>query len=180
MRARVRSTGRHIIGTLDTCRGVAETKPDSFTRDASGGIDFEHAGDTRTWPEEQRTIERDGSAVFLDDEGNEFTSKDVELYETTRSGEKPAAQPRTRTEEIKWHPAGANGGSPGAGREEPNTTESTITVSLNHGVVETVTGPEHLIGRVNIRIEDIDIEGLDEDSVETDADGRQYHLTTWP
>ena len=43
-----------------------------------------------------------------------------------------------------------------------------------------MTGPEHLIGRVNIRIEDIDIEGLDEDSVETDADGRQYHLTTWP
>ena len=180
MRARVRSTGRHIIGTLDTCRGVAETKPDSFTRDASGGIDFKYAGDTRTWPEEQQTIERDGSAVFVDDKGNEFTSKDVELYEKTRSGEKPAAQPRTRTEEIKWHPAGANEGSRGAEREEPNATESTITVSLNHGVVETVIGPDHLIGRVNIRIEDIDIEGLDEDSVETDADGRQYHLTTWP
>ena len=180
MRARVRSTGRHIIGTLKTGRGVAETKPDSFTRDASGRIDFEHAGDTLTWPEEQQTIEQYGSAVFLDAGGNEFTSKEVELYETTTSGEKPAAQPRRRTGEIDRHPEGANGGSPSAAREHRNKADSTITVSLNHGVVETVTGPDHLIGRVNIRIEEIDIEGLDEDSIQTDADGRQYHLTTWP
>ena len=180
MRARVRITGRHIIGTLETCRGVAETKPGSFTRDASGGIDFEYAGDTRTWPEEQQTIERDGSAVFVDDKGNEFTSKDIELYETTRSREKPAAEPRTRTGEIEGHPVGANRGNPAAGREHPDATESTITVSLNHGVVETVNGPDHMMGQVTIRIEETDIEGLNEDSVETDADGRQYHLTTWP
>ena len=37
-----------------------------------------------------------------------------------------------------------------------------------------------MMGQVTIRIEETDIEGLDEDSVETDADGRQYHLTTWP
>ena len=174
MRARVRSTGRHIIGTLETCRGVAETKPNSFTRDGAGEINFEYSGATRTWPEEQRTIERDGSAVFLDDQGNELTSKDVELYE------KKGAEPRTRTAEIEGHPPGANGGNPGAPREEPNTADSTITISLNHGVVETVTGPDHLIGLVAIRIEEVDIEALDEDSIETDPDGRQYHLTTWP
>ena len=90
MRARVKTTGSDIVGTLETCRGVAETEPDKFTRDDSGRIEFEHAGNTRTWPEEQRTVERNGSAVFLDADGNEFTTDEVELYETTTGGEKPA------------------------------------------------------------------------------------------
>ena len=54
-----------------------------------------------------------------------------------------------------------------------------ITVVMDGGLIQNVKFPPELEGLVTIRVEDQDVEGADEEDLETDPDGRQYHLTHW-
>ena len=57
-----------------------------------------------------------------------------------------------------------------------------ITITLDGGLIQNVKFPAELEGRVNIRVEDEDIEDLvhDDARLEKAPDGREYFLTYWP
>ncbi|PZR93566.1 MAG: hypothetical protein DI537_10655 [Stutzerimonas stutzeri] len=60
-------TGREITGTLEALKGRARISGISPEGEP------EHSGGTEIFFEEGHTVERDGKAVFLDDEGGEWT-----------------------------------------------------------------------------------------------------------
>ena len=57
-----------------------------------------------------------------------------------------------------------------------------IIVTLDGGLIQNVKFPPELEGRVNIRVEDEDVEELDHDDarLKKAPDGREYFLTYWP
>ena len=57
-----------------------------------------------------------------------------------------------------------------------------ITITLDGGLIQNVKFPPELKGRVNIRVEDEDVEDvvLDDPRLEKAPDGREYFLTYWP
>lgn len=66
----------------------------------------------------------------------------------------------------------------------PATTDAvpaekpTITVTLDGGLVIDVKKADGL-SDVIVRVEDIDIEGLEPKDLQKDADGREYFLSIW-
>jgi hypothetical protein len=72
-------TGHQIIGTLDvvTCR--AEIVADSFHKDDAGNIDFEWEGETTVFWDDQKTVQRNGDPVYLDEEGGEWVEDQLVL-----------------------------------------------------------------------------------------------------
>lgn len=60
-------TGSPIVGTLECLSGVALLEGISATGEPT------YSGDTEIWWEEQRTAEREGKTVFVDNDGFEWT-----------------------------------------------------------------------------------------------------------
>jgi hypothetical protein len=58
-----------IAGTLERLSGVALIVDGALN--PSGGIDVDYAGETTVWWDEQRTAERCGQRVFIDEAGYE-------------------------------------------------------------------------------------------------------------
>ena len=74
-------TGSPIIGTLERLTGRAEIS----------GIDPktgepEYAGDTELFWDSQETVERDGKAIFLDEDGEEWTFDQLTMVEDDDGG----------------------------------------------------------------------------------------------
>ena len=52
-----------------------------------------------------------------------------------------------------------------------------ITIVVHGGLIETVNFPPELEGRLTVRVEDEDVDGVEADDITTDADGREYCVT---
>jgi hypothetical protein len=76
--------GTAIEGTLEGVKGKALVEA-PYSRRPDGTFDFEWVGETKIWWDEQRTIERDGKRVFVDETGDEFTEDQLELVEGNAS-----------------------------------------------------------------------------------------------
>lgn len=64
-----------IVGTLETLSGVA------LIGEVSSLADFEYAGETKVWWDDQRTVVRDGQRIFVDDDGEEYLESQVEVID---------------------------------------------------------------------------------------------------
>jgi hypothetical protein len=71
--------GHLIIGTLDTLTCRADIEFDTWSRGENGNIDFEWAGSSEMFYDEQKTVERDGKRVYLDEEGNDWAEDQLVL-----------------------------------------------------------------------------------------------------
>ncbi len=89
-----KKTGKRIVGTLEIVTGRAEIG--SWSRGQNGELEFEYAGGTEIFWDEQKTVERDGQAVYLTEEGDEVLERDIELVEEDE--DKGQADPA----EIAW------------------------------------------------------------------------------
>ncbi len=64
-----------IAGTLERLSGIAIIGDGRIQAD--GAIDFDYSGETTVWWDEQRTAERKGQRVFVDENGEEVLETDV-------------------------------------------------------------------------------------------------------
>lgn len=64
-----------ITGTLERLSGMAII--DEARIDADGSVDFDYAGETTVWWDEQRTALCKGQRVFVDENGLEVLETDV-------------------------------------------------------------------------------------------------------
>jgi hypothetical protein len=64
-----------ITGTFERLTGVAMIDDAGLT--AAGGLDFEYAGGTTIWWDEQRTAQHCGQRVFIDETGHEVLEEGV-------------------------------------------------------------------------------------------------------
>lgn len=71
--------GSEIIGTLETIIGYAAFQEPKL--DENGKIDFEYSGETEINWNEQKTVERDGGRVFVDEDGREFNESQLKLVD---------------------------------------------------------------------------------------------------
>ena len=85
MLARNRKTGAAILGTLEELPGRADIQTDSWNKDADGKLTFDYNDYTEVFWNGQQTVrvsdERGRrSPIFVDEDGNEVTEKDIELH----------------------------------------------------------------------------------------------------
>lgn len=73
--------GQLIVGTLERVSGVALILEGTSSRAADGTLNFEYAGDTEIWWEEQKTVTRKGKRVFICEGGDEWTEDQLSLVE---------------------------------------------------------------------------------------------------
>jgi hypothetical protein len=73
--------GLQILGTLEMIQGRAEIECATFGRDEKGVVTFEYAGDTEIFWDEQKTAQKNGHDIFLDEEGWEWTEEELVLRE---------------------------------------------------------------------------------------------------
>ena len=52
-----------------------------------------------------------------------------------------------------------------------------ITIVVHGGLIETVNFPPELEGRLTVRVEDEDVDGVEAEDITTDTDGREYCVT---
>lgn len=78
MRA-VSPNGKRILGTLERLEARADIEDGSFFRDESGEMRFEWEGYTEVFWDSQRTLDRKGKVIFLDDDGDEWTAEQLTL-----------------------------------------------------------------------------------------------------
>jgi len=71
--------GKLIVGTLERLAGRANTVEGSFERDEHGKLTFEYDGCTEVFWEEQRTVQRHGAPVFLDEDGFQWQEDEILL-----------------------------------------------------------------------------------------------------
>ncbi len=64
-----------IAGTLERLAGIATI--DEGRIEADGSVDFDYSGETTVWWDEQRTVQRTGQRVFIDENGMEVLETDV-------------------------------------------------------------------------------------------------------
>ena len=64
-----------IAGTLERLAGIATI--DEGRIDADGSVDFDYSGETTVWWDDQRTVQRQGQRVFIDENGMEVLETDV-------------------------------------------------------------------------------------------------------
>jgi hypothetical protein len=68
--------GNLIVGTLETVPGVAVIDMDS-ARIENGKLEFDYAGQTDLWWDDQSTQRKKGKRLFVDDEGKSFTEDQI-------------------------------------------------------------------------------------------------------
>lgn len=77
--------GTLITATLETLEGVCElTNP---TRKPDGTFDFDYLGGTDIDWNAQKTAVRDGQRIFLDEDGEEWLERELQLVEDDEDGE---------------------------------------------------------------------------------------------
>ena len=64
--------GTLIDGTLDLVPGRCGIVTEDITQNADGTYAFGFDGGTDMFWDDQRTVERDGQRIFLDEDGNEW------------------------------------------------------------------------------------------------------------
>jgi hypothetical protein len=64
-----------IAGTLERLSGIATIGEGRI--EADGSVDFDYVGETTVWWDEQRTAQRKGQRVFVDENGMEVLETDV-------------------------------------------------------------------------------------------------------
>lgn len=68
-----------ITGTLDLVPGRAVLN--GATRLPDGTLDIEWYGETEMFWDDQKTVQRNGQDVYLDDDGNEYLESEIEVIE---------------------------------------------------------------------------------------------------
>lgn len=82
MKAIDRRTGKRIVGTSDTVLACAWIEQDSFTKDADGNLDFDHAGETKVyWDTQEQITGPDHVRMFQDEDANDVPETEIELVE---------------------------------------------------------------------------------------------------
>lgn len=72
--------GSPICGTLESVPGCAETVDDSFERNDDGSLDYNHAGETDVWWDDQTTLSTvTGETIFVDRNGNQWAASQLVL-----------------------------------------------------------------------------------------------------
>ena len=79
MNARNRKTKAPIVRAAELLIGDSKLVPGSFGRKTDGSLDYEVCGETRMCWESGVPLERNGQAVFIDQNGAEVTEDDIEL-----------------------------------------------------------------------------------------------------
>lgn len=78
----VSPTGRPILGTLERCSARCSV---AFSI-VDGRLAYEHDGlETHFFREQMRTVRRQGSAVFVDDEGSEWPLEQLVVRRTAQT-----------------------------------------------------------------------------------------------
>lgn len=75
-------TSTTIVGLLESCPGRSNISSE-ITRKPDGTFEFEYAGGTEMFWDDQRTVEREGQRVFLDEDGDEWLERELILVEDT-------------------------------------------------------------------------------------------------
>lgn len=74
--------GVPIIGTFEALPGVAAVAENSWRMDSHGGVEFDYAGDTDVWWDDQRTVQNeDGKLVLVDAQNNFWLMSDCQFLE---------------------------------------------------------------------------------------------------
>ena len=81
MKARNKTTGSPVLGTLEELKGRANHEPDKYRRKPDGELEYESNGYTTVFWDDQRTVMRDGKPVFVDENGADLTADEIELYD---------------------------------------------------------------------------------------------------
>lgn len=68
-----------ILGTLDLVPCRAEVA--GATRLPDGTLDLEWAGGSEVFWDDQRTVQRQGQDVYLDENGNEYLESEIDVIE---------------------------------------------------------------------------------------------------
>ncbi len=76
--------GKRIIGTLDVVTGRANLI--GFRRGPDGNLEPEYTGETTVWWDEQHTVQREGSDVLVDEDGEEWLARDCAMEEEGEEG----------------------------------------------------------------------------------------------
>jgi hypothetical protein len=71
--------GKPIWGTKETVPGVAVIEEGTATQNADGTFSFQHSGETDMDWDNQRTVERNGQRVFVDEDGGEWLESELKL-----------------------------------------------------------------------------------------------------
>lgn len=75
----VAPNGKQIIGTLERLAGVAYLD-DAKDGGADGGkFEVQYSGETEVWWDGQRTVERKGQRIFVDQDGDEWPENKLRL-----------------------------------------------------------------------------------------------------
>lgn len=77
----VSPTGVPITGTYETCPGLAAIANIALGTRDGGRFEFDYAGDTEMFWDDQRTIRRNGERVFLDANGAEWLESQLQLID---------------------------------------------------------------------------------------------------
>ena len=83
MKARNRTTGSEILGTLEVLKGRACQEGDRYRRKPDGELEYESNGYKSVfwfW-DDQQTVMQDGKPIYLDEDGNGVTADEIELYD---------------------------------------------------------------------------------------------------
>lgn len=81
----VTKDGEKITDTLELVQGTCQI--DGVERAVDGSLDINWCGETRLDWDGQKTVERNGQRVFLDESGNEHLENELHLVEADDSGE---------------------------------------------------------------------------------------------
>lgn len=71
--------GSQIIGTFENITARAEIVADTFTKLPDGTLEFEYAGGTEVFWDDQRTIQKDGEDIYLAEDGTEWKQSELTL-----------------------------------------------------------------------------------------------------
>lgn len=83
--ARCKSTGKQIVGTLETMTGVSGIVENSWFVGEDGSLQFDHDGGTSvSWESQFTQTDESGYRIFVDEDDNQVTEKDVELVEVKK------------------------------------------------------------------------------------------------
>lgn len=67
--------GKKIVGTFEKLEGCANIESASIGKD--GRIEIEYEGTTEIWWDNQKTVQKNGRPVFVDEDGELWTEKQV-------------------------------------------------------------------------------------------------------
>lgn len=74
-----KNSGAKIKGTLENLQGCANTLEEGFAMDSDGNITHKYEGHTDIYWDNSLTVEQDGVAIYIDEDGSEVPATEVVL-----------------------------------------------------------------------------------------------------